>query len=309
MPFRFYVFYTFFTLIFLFYPGNPSFFHLFAVHREAFYTLEEPKIPQVRPVPYLANAQSTPAVSAQGVYVVDLASFTPVYQRNMDTPFLPASTTKIMTALVARELFSLDDVVTIDRVNTIGQTMGLVRGERITVENLLYGALVQSGNDAADAIADHYGYEDFITKMNEKAVSLGMDNSNFVNASGLDGNGQVASPKDLALAAREVLNDPVLKKMVGTKQINISDVDFTIYHQLNNVNQLLGQIPGLGGLKTGYTEAAGENLISFYKIDEQKQFVIVVLKSEDRFSDTRTIVNWIQENVSYRDVVIEINTY
>lgn len=306
MPYRFLVLLVFFTGMFLFYPGNSQMYRIFTQYPEAFTPPVAAAVPELNPVPVVTST-SQPILTAQGVYVVDLKSFTPVYERNANREFYPASTTKVITALVAQDLYSNDEVVTVKRILNEGQVMGLVQGEEITVENLLYGSLVHSGNDAAFALADHYGYDDYIRKMNEKATALGMKNSRFVNPTGLDDSRQVSSPYDLALAGRAVLNNNLLRKMVSTKAITISDVDFKIFHQLTNVNQLLGEIPGLGGLKTGYTEAAGQNLISFYRRPDNSEFLIVVLKSEDRFADTTSIINWLNSNVTFiqPDILLE----
>jgi D-alanyl-D-alanine carboxypeptidase len=212
----------------------------------------------------------------------------------------PASTSKIITALVVFDQLKTDDVVTIERVRDEGQVMGLVRGEKITVESLLYGILVQSGNDAAYALADHVGYDKFIELMNQKARALSMKNTVFVNPAGLHSNRQVSSAFDLSIAARELLQNEYLAKMVHTKQITVSDETFTYFHPLSNVNQLLGSIAGIGGLKTGYTEEAGENLVTLYRRPDGHELILVVLKSEDRFSDTKTLVDWIKTSVAYR---------
>ena len=213
----------------------------------------------------------------------------------------PASTTKILTALVAYDVYKPDQVITVKKTIDDGQVMGLVIGEKITFENILYGMLVYSGNDAAYVLADNYGYQKFIDLMNAKAKSLGMKNSQFVNPNGLDSASQYSSAFDLSLAARELLKNPYLAKIVSIKEITISDVDFKYFHRLESVNKLLGEIQGLGGLKTGYTENAGENLVSFYKKNGH-QFVIVILKSLDRFDDTRNIISWIEANVGYQNV-------
>lgn len=298
MKIRFYFFFTFFALILLFYPGDSYYFHIFAYNRPAFEEKEKNTEPKINPIPYLKNTFYFPETSAAGIYVVDLPSFTPVLQRNRNERMLPASTTKIVTALVALDIYEPDQVVVVGKVMGEGQTMGLVEGENITVENLLYGILVHSGNDAAYALADHYGFEEFINLMNKKAESLDMKDSHFANPAGLDNGNQYSSPFDLALAARELLKDKYLAKIVSTKEITISDTDFKYFHRLSNVNQLLGEIAGIGGLKTGYTEDAGENLVSFYKKNGH-QFLIVILKSADRFQDTRNIVSWIEENIDY----------
>ena len=292
--------FLFFTLLFLFYPGDSYYFHLFAYNRELISKTETAVKININPIPYL-KLPYYPEVSAEGIYLVDLPSFTPVFARNENLKLFPASTTKILTALVAIDIYKPDQVITVKKTIDEGQVMELVIGEKITIENILYGLLVHSGNDAAYVLADNYGYEKFVDLMNKKAQSLGMKNSYFSNPNGLDSGTQHSTAFDLALAARELLKNPYLSKIVSTKEITISDVDFKYFHQLTNVNKLLGEIQGLGGLKTGYTENAGENLVSFYKKNGH-QFVIVILKSLDRFNDTRNIIKWIEENVSYINV-------
>lgn len=295
---RFYFLFAFFTLLFLFYPGDSYYFHALAYNRPVFEKTTERNQIKISPIPYLKNPTYFPETSAAGVYVVDLPSFTPILQRNQDQRFFPASTTKMITALVAYDVYKPDTEITTKNVLNEGQTMGLVEGETITVENLFYGMLVHSGNDAAYALADNYGFDEFIKLMNKKAEYLHMKNSRFENPAGLDNGNQYSSPFDLALAAREILKNHYLAKISSTKEITISDSDFKNFHKLSNVNQLLGEIQGIGGLKTGYTEEAGENLVSFYKKNGH-QFIIVILKSLDRFQDTRNIVNWIESNVDY----------
>ncbi len=297
MRLKFYLFFIFFTLLFLFYPGDSYYFHLFAYNREAINKITPALKLKINPIPYL-KLPYYPEVTAEGIYLVDLPSFTPVFERNAQQRFLPASTTKIMTALVAYDLYKPEYIITVKQITEEGQVMHLIPGEKITVENLLYGTLVHSANDAAFALANNYGQEKFMKKVNEKAKSLGMNNSNLKNPAGLDNQNQYTTPFDLTLAARELLKNPYLSKIVSTKEITISDVDFKYFHQLTNVNKLLGEIQGLGGLKTGYTENAGENLVSFYKKNGH-QFVIVILKSQDRFNDTRNIIKWIEENIGY----------
>ena len=298
--------FLFFTLLFLFYPGDSYYFHLFAYNRELISKTETAVKININPIPYL-KLPYYPEVSAEGIYLVDLPSFTPVFARNENLKLFPASTTKILTALVAIDIYKPDQVITVKKTIDEGQVMELVIGEKITIENILYGLLVHSGNDAAYVLADNYGYEKFVDLMNKKAQSLGMKNSYFSNPNGLDSAPQHSTAFDLSLAARELLKNPYLSKIVSTKEITISDVDFKYFHQLTNVNKLLGEIQGLGGLKTGYTENAGENLISFYKKNGH-QFVIVILKSLDRFNDTRNIIKWIEENVSYINVKYEFFT-
>ncbi|MFN4212576.1 MAG: D-alanyl-D-alanine carboxypeptidase family protein [Microgenomates group bacterium] len=297
MKLKFFLLFAFYTLFFLFYPGNSYYFHIFAYNRAVF-TQKEKKINlKINPVPYL-KFNYYPEVSAQGVYVVDLPLFTPLMERNANQHFLPASTTKIITALVAFDIYQPEQIITVKNPTNEGQVMGLVPGEKITVENLLYGILVHSANDAAYALAENFGFEKFINSMNKKAKDLKMNNSYFVNPAGYDDSKQTTTPYDLALAARALLANKYLAKIAATKEIIISDVDFKIFHKLSNVNKLLGEVQGIGGLKTGYTENARENLVSFYKKNGH-QFIVVILKSQDRFQDTKNIINWINENIDY----------
>lgn len=290
------------SFLLLFYPGNWWMTRLFS--NRTYWNSKEKKQPYFRsPIPQVSPLAPYPVISAEGVYVADLESFTPLFEQNSQTTFYPASTTKIITALVTIDLYKPEDILTIQReikkeVQPDWQLMGLVANERISVENLLYGILVHSANDAAINIAVAYGEEQFIKKMNEKALSIGMKSTQFKNPDGIDEVDQYTTPYDLALAARELLKNPYLVKFVSTKEITISDVDYKYFHRLSNVNRLLGEVPGIGGLKTGYTELAGQNLVSFYK-QNGHQYIFVVMKSMDRFADTITLTQWVNANISY----------
>jgi D-alanyl-D-alanine carboxypeptidase (penicillin-binding protein 5/6) len=301
MKIRLVALFVFFSLLLLFYPGESFFFTLFAQNKATILQKPVSHTIEVYPVPVVGS--SPLSISAEGAYVLDLASVTPIYEKNIHEPLYPASTTKVVTALVAYDVYKPDQIVTVHNVEALGQVMGLVEGERITVENLLYGALVHSGNDAAYALANAYpgGFDKYIDLMNQKAKMLGMTQTHFKNPAGLDDPQQTTTPFDLSLASRELLKNPYLAKIVSTKEIIISDVDFKYFHTLTNVNQLLGEIAGIGGVKTGETDEAKQNLVSFYKHNGHN-FLIVVLKSDDRFADTKTIVKWIDDNVTFSNI-------
>jgi len=297
MKVRFYIFFVLFSVLFLFYPGDTTYYKIFAYHRELF-DLAKEKIPVVQNQVPVLRVPYYPEITAEGIYVVDLHSFTPIFERNAKYQFFPASTTKMVTALVAQDIYQPTDILTVKRSIEEGQVMGLVAGEKMTVENLLYGLLVYSGNDAAFAFADNYGNDKFVELMNQKAQELGMKQSHFTNPAGLDEDPQLTTPFDLALASRELLVTPGLKKIVAIRDITVADTEFKYFHRLTNVNKLLGEIQGVGGLKTGYTENAGENLISFYQKNDH-QYIIVILKSLDRFTDTKQIITWLDTNIDY----------
>lgn len=252
------------------------------------------------PAPYPTNSTGVyPGyeISAEGVIVYDLESGVTLYGRNSEEVLSPASTTKIMTALVVLEHYALDDVVTVKTVANSGQVMGLVPGEQITVENLLYGALIHSGNDAAWALAEHYdgGVEKFVEAMNKKAEALHLTNSHFTNPVGYDDPAHKMSAMDLTRLSAFALTNKTIAKIVAIPQITISDATHSRFHPLTNVNALLGKIPGVAGIKTGWTEEAGENLVTLVERDKHR-VIIVVLKSLNRFSDTETLIHWVFAN-------------
>jgi D-alanyl-D-alanine carboxypeptidase (penicillin-binding protein 5/6) len=265
-----------------------------------------PLLPIPSPAPYPQNKTDIypgDEITARGVVVMDVDSHVYLYKRNEVMLLSPASTTKLLTALVALDVYKLDDVVTIASVSGSGQSMGLVPGEEITVENLLYGALIQSGNDAAWALAEHYteGADKFIDRMNEKARTLHMDQSHFTNSTGFDGGEHKVTPMDLSLLALAAIQNKTIAKMVAIPQITVSDVNHVYFHKLSNVNQLLGKIPGVGGIKTGWTETAGENLITYVERNNRK-IIFVVLHSKDRFGDTTKLIDWVFENYRWEEL-------
>jgi D-alanyl-D-alanine carboxypeptidase (penicillin-binding protein 5/6) len=168
-----------------------------------------------------------------------------------------ASITKLMTVMVALERAKLDDVVTIHRsAAAVGEsTINLRPGERITVRDLVEGALIQSANDAADALAEYVGHGDasrFVAMMNATARALGLDETHFARPDGLDAPGHVSSARDVTLLARVAMHNPVIREVVRIRDATISG-----NRRLHTWNDLLGSFPGLFGVKTGHTLAAG----------------------------------------------------
>lgn len=262
--------------------------------------------PLPRPAPYPINHTGIyPAdeITATAVAVADVDSAVFLFKRNAQLPLAPASTTKIMTALVALDAYKLDDVLTVKTVMNTGQVMGLVAGERMTVENLLYGALVQSGNDAAYALAENYpaGMTNFIEAMNQKAKQYHLSRTVYANPVGYDDLSQKMTAEDLSLLARVALANKIIAKMVAIPQITVSDVTHTYFHPLKNVNELLGKIPGVGGIKTGWTEEAGENLVTLVERNNRK-LILVVLQSRNRFEDTTKLIDWVFANYRWEDL-------
>jgi len=247
---------------------------------------------------------SAPDLTARSILVIDVDSKAILYQKNPDLKLLPASTTKVVTALVALDHYPLNKVLTINNLNNIGQIMELESGEKITAENLLYGLLVQSANDAAFVLADNYpgGQTAFIKQMNQLVEDLGLYDTQFTNPSGLDDFGHYTTVHDLAQISAYAVSNPVFSKMVATKNITVFNTDNTISHELESINQLLGKVPGLIGLKTGWTELAGECLVTLTKRNNH-QIIAVVLASEDRFSESQQLINWAFDNHQWQKVL------
>jgi D-alanyl-D-alanine carboxypeptidase (penicillin-binding protein 5/6) len=276
---------------------------------------------QFRVEPVLSGTVDFPVLSAQAVIALDVDSGVSLYEKNPDEPFLPASTTKIITALVAMNHYSLGQVLEVKNPKVDGQKMGLVAGEKINVESLLYGLLVYSANDAAEVLAQNFcipqssaaiggemgscGREAFILAMNSKAESLGMVNSHFANPTGLDTtSGSVhTTARDLIVVSKAAMEDTEFAKIVGTREITVTSTDGKFVHRLKNINELLGEVDGVIGVKTGWTENARENLVT-YVVRENKKVMIALLGSQDRFGETKELINWIFENYNWKQVAV-----
>jgi len=256
------------------------------------------------PNPVLAAESSFPVISGQGALAVDLNSGVPLYEKNADAPLLPASTTKIITALVALDGYQLDQVLTVGKEIAVdGQKMGLYPGEQMKVEDLLYGLLVYSANDAAVTLAQNFpgGYNAFVAAMNAKAAELFMINSYFDNPVGLDGANQHSTAKDLVRASEVAMRNQEFAKIVGTRRITVTDVTGKSVYNLRNINELLGKVPGVLGIKTGWTQNARENLVTYIERDGHR-VIIAVLGSQDRFGETKELADWIFSNYEWQEV-------
>ena len=260
------------------------------------------------PIPVLAQSATFPIVSAQAALAVDLNSGVSFYEKNPDKSLLPASTTKIVTALVALDYYPLDKVLTVGKVTVEGQKMGLVTGEKIKVLDLLYGLLVYSANDAAEVLAENHpgGYEAFVSAMNVKAINLSLKNTKFSNPAGLDdGDGHTTTARDLVRVSSVAMQVPEFAKIVGTKSIVVKSTDGKIVHRLTNINELLGKVVGVEGVKTGWTEGARENLVTYINRDNHK-VMIAILGSQDRFGETQEIIDWIFRNYTWQPVKFSV---
>ncbi len=254
-------------------------------------------------LPILKTANYFPVLSAQGVIAVDLTSGVFLYEKNSDAKLLPASTTKIMTALVAMDSYSLDQVIKIGKIKVDGQKLGLYENEEMTVENLLYGLLVYSANDAAEVLAANFdgGRTGFVNAMNLKATELSMNNTHFNNPAGLDEVNHYSTAKDMTRLAQIAMKNSTFSQIVGTKDKTITDITGKSVYKFTNINKLLGTVDGVMGIKTGWTEGARENLVTYIKRGD-KEVLIALLGSQDRFGETKELIDWIFTNFQWKTI-------
>ena len=244
----------------------------------------------VKQIQYLAP----PETRAIAAITMDDATEQVLYEKHPDVPRPPASMTKIMTALQALEHGNLEEVVTstVDAADLPGSSlMGLRRGERLTLRQLLYGLLIPSGNDAALAIAIHLADDPikFAQMMNAHFDRLGLENSNFVNPHGLDAAGHFSTPRDIVMMAREAMKYEIFAEIVRTKEIELQTVP---PRRLVTTNKLLSVMPDAIGIKTGTTDKAGHNLVSAVDRDGHRVYT-VVMNTTDVVTDSQAIYNYV----------------
>ena len=222
------------------------------------------------------------AISAEKAVVMDAVTGEVLYERRAGERSLIASTTKIMTALVVCQRCNLLEQVKIPKeaVGVEGSSMYLQAGEVLTVQELLYGLMLRSGNDAAVALAIHCGgsVEAFAALMNETARELGLTGSHFVNPNGLDAPEHYSCARDLAVLACHAMEHPAFAQTVSTKQVRVGE------RSLTNHNKLLWRMEGAEGVKTGYTRAAGRILVSSAQ-RQGRRLVCVTINDPDDWND------------------------
>lgn len=269
------------------------------------------RFPEIIPAPRITPFSVKPSILAHQFLIADSDSGKVLYQQDSKKRVPIASTTKIMTALVALENYELGEVVTVSQnaASQIGADVFLRAGEKITVEQLLYCMLIKSGNDSAYAVAEHLtGGADarpFIGLMNQRAKELGMNNTEYRDPAGLDITGY-STAEDLFVVTRQALKNPIFRSIVSTTEYTARNADGTIAHPLKTSNRLVGEYsyPGAIGVKTGYMPEAGHCLVSAVERDGHV-FIGVVLRT---FADTasasadesRKLQDWAWNNVEWR---------
>lgn len=242
--------------------------------------------------------------------IYDRASGRILYEKNGNKQTPMASTTKIMTAIVVLENANLKDVVTIDSkaAGIGGSRLGLSKNDKITVNDLLYGLLLRSGNDAAIALANYVGgsVSGFADMMNKKAEEMGLKNSHFIVPHGLDNDGHYTTAYELAKMADYALKIDKFMEIVSTKSTTININGYP--KSINNTNQLLGSVSGVYGVKTGFTNGAGRCLVSSCKRDNLDIITVVIgaNTTKERTSDTIKLIEYANERfdiVNVKEIV------
>ena len=234
-------------------------------------------------------AADAPSISARSCILVCMDGGRVLYEKNADE-FLPiASTTKIMTAMLVLESCELTDEVVIppECAGVEGSRMELTPGETASVEDLLYGLMLQSGNDAAIALAIHTAgsVEAFAGRMNEKCAELGLTQTHYVNPHGLDAEGQGSTARELALITQAAMEHSTFRRIVSTERKTIGDKTYV------NHNRLLRTYPGAVGVKTGYTMAAGRILVSCAERNGLRLLCVTIADPDD-WADHTALLDW-----------------
>lgn len=226
-------------------------------------------------------------VTATAAVLMDADMGQVLYEKNGDRQMLIASTTKIMTALVVLEHAAPDDVITVTPDHMAeGSSMYLRAGETVRVEELLYGLLLCSGNDAALALTECAGgLTPFVALMNEKAAALGMAHTSFANPNGLDADGHYSTARDMAVLAAAAVENPTFRRICSSRSVTIGQ------RTMENHNRLLRQVEGCVGLKTGYTRAAGRTLVSCTERDGCR-LVAVTLQDGNDWADHAALYDY-----------------
>ena len=244
--------------------------------------------------------------SARAACILEMETGRVLFESSMHDRLPMASTTKVMTALLAIELGNLDSKVTCSQnaFGVSGTSIYLREGETLTLREMLLGLMLVSGNDAAVAIAEHIGgtVEQFAGLMNERARRIGAVNTHFANPHGLPDDAHYTTAYDLALIAREAMQNDIFREIVSTQRASIPWEGRTYKRQLNNKNKLLAAYPGATGVKTGYTSKAGRYLV-FGAMRENMELIGCVLGCGDWFDEAARLMDGCYETYTMTRVL------
>lgn len=274
--------------------------------------LEENELVNYIPVSTdVQNPAKEPATSSKYIVALDRKSLTVLYEKDAYSEVPMASTTKIMTAIIVLETCNLDETVEFSKkAATIhGSTLGVATGTKMSIRDLLFGLMLRSGNDCAIAIAEHMSgsTEEFAKLMNAKAKVLNLSHTNFVTPHGLDDDNHYTTAYDLAILTDYALKNEHFRNIVNTKTTTISINGFP--RTISNTNELLGNLEGVYGVKTGFTFNAGRCLVSSCKRGDM-DIIVVVLGADtkkQRTLDSIKVINYIYDTFEYVDISDYIN--
>ena len=242
-----------------------------------------------------SEAVDIPKINSKYAIVIDRENKTILYGKNEKTKTKMASTTKIMTSLIVIENTNLNDIVEISgkAAGTGGSRLKLSKGDKISVRDLLYGLMLRSGNDAAVALAEYVGgsIEGFAELMNKKAIEIGLENTHFVTPHGLDSEEHYTTAYELAILTDYALKNETFANIVNTKTCNISINGYS--RTIGNTNELLGNLKGVYGVKTGFTNGAGRCLVTSIK-REDLDIICIVLGADTKTTRTKDSINLIE---------------
>lgn len=246
---------------------------------------------------------SSPYINAGYAIAIDSKTKRVLFEKNSTTLVPMASTTKIVTALVALNYGNLEKKVEIsERASNIrGSTVGYKKGEMISLKELVYGLMLRSGNDAAIAIAEGISgsIDEFLKLMNEYAAEIGLLDTHFESPHGLDSDNHYTTAYDLALATAKAKEIKEFNEIVASKDVEGQSLGFS--RSFHNINKILWQIPEANGVKTGYTGKAGKCLVSSVKYNNE-DIIIVILNSNTRWRETKKIYDYVVQQFEYRTV-------
>jgi len=257
--------------------------------------------------PCISFANNIPTISGKNAIAIEVNSGRILYEKNSFSKASIASTTKIMTLIVALENNKLSDTVVVSKKAawTGGSSVNLKEGDKIKLSELLYGLMLNSGNDAAVAIAEHTAgnLEEFAKLMNEKAKEIGALNTNFVTPHGLDTQGHHSTAYDMAIISRYALKNPIISQIVSTRYYTMHFLDGKT-KELKNTNPLLSFYEGISGMKTGYTGMAGKCLVATAKRNDLNIIVVTLGEpsSRHRINDTVKILDYCFNNYKMYDL-------
>lgn len=258
-----------------------------------------------------AETIKEPDVNSRACVVIDRKTNSVLFGKNENSKKKMASTTKIMTATIIIEKCNLSDTIEISKkaAGTGGSRLGLKTGDKITILDLLYGLMLRSGNDAAVALAEYAGGDinGFAKLMNAKALELGLTNTHFETPHGLDSNEHYTTAYELAILSNYALNNPTFAKIVGTKNYTITINGSP--KALSNTNELLGNMEGVYGIKTGFTNGANRCLVTACKKNNMDIICVVLGADTKKFRtiDSIKLINYVFNNFVVYDLESFVN--